>query len=160
MVDAYPDAKVLLSVRDGDSWARSMRETIWGILYDDSLIRDVSNARAKLDPKWGAYIDLMKEMWERSGLMPGGIETTPEAMAEAMERFNEEVTQSVPPDRLLVWSVTDGWEPLCEFLEAPVPEMPFPHLNDSREFKERLIDMSLLALQEWRTREQRTPVGT
>jgi Sulfotransferase domain len=160
LIDAYPDAKVLLSVRDGDSWARSMRETIWGILYDDILIRDVSNARAKLDPKWRAYIELMKEMWGRSGLMPGGIETTPEAMGEAMERFNAEVRQSVPADRLLVWSVTEGWEPLCRFLEVPVPETPFPHLNDSREFRERVIDMSLIALQQWRTLEQHQPVGT
>lgn len=159
LIDAYPDAKVLLSVRDGESWARSMRETIWGILYDDVLIRDVSNARAKLDPKWRGYIELMKGMWERSGLMPGGIETTPEAMGEAMERFHEEVRRNVPGDRLLVWSVTDGWEPLCAFLEVPVPEMPFPHLNDAREFKERVIDMSLLALQQWRTLEQHERVG-
>jgi Sulfotransferase domain len=52
-----------------------------------------------------------------------------------------------------VWSVGEGWEPLCEFLEMPVPDTPFPHLNDSQEFTGRIIDGALLALQEWRAKE-------
>jgi hypothetical protein len=159
LIDVYPDAKVLLSVRDGDSWSCSMRDTIWGLFYGDILIRDLSNARAKIDPKWAAYIEMVMDMWERSGLMPGGIETTPEAMAEAMERFHEEVKHTVPQERLLVWSVADGWEPLCEFLDVPVPAMPFPHLNDTREFNDRVIDGSLLTLQQWRAQEQGEPVS-
>ena len=154
LVAAYPDAKVLLSVRDGESWARSMRDTIWGVLYCDILIHDLSNARAKIDPSWASYIELMTVMWERSGLMPGGMESTPEAMAEAMERYHADVQRDVASDRLLVWSVGDGWEPLCEFLEVRVPDMPFPHLNDTEQFTDRVVDGSLLALQEWRTREQ------
>jgi hypothetical protein len=154
LMDAYPDAKVLLSVRDSESWAQSMRDTIWGVLYRDILIHDLSNARTKVDPKWGSYIELMRVMWERSGLMPGGIESTPEAMAEAMERYQEEVQRNVPSDRLLVWSVRDGWGPLCEFLDVPVPEMPFPHLNDTEQFIDRIVDGSLLALQEWRSQDE------
>jgi len=52
-----------------------------------------------------------------------------------------------------VWSVTEGWEPLCEFLQLPVPDEPFPHLNDRTEFLNRIIDGSLEALQQWRARE-------
>ncbi len=40
----------------------------------------------------------------------------------------------VPADRLLVWSPKEGWEPLCAFLELPVPDAPFPHVNDSESF--------------------------
>jgi hypothetical protein len=159
LIDLYPDAKVVLSVRDGDSWGCSMRDTIWGLFYGDILIRDLSNARAKVDPKWAAFIELVISMWERSGLMPGGIETTLEAMGEAMARFNEEVKQTVPADRLLVWYVSDGWEPLCDFLNVPVPAMPFPHLNDTREFNDRVIDGALLTLQQWRTQHQEEPVS-
>jgi hypothetical protein len=157
LIAAYPDAKVLLSVRDGESWAHSMRETIWGLFYGDILIRELSNARAKVDPDWAGYLDMMREMWRRSGLMPGGPETTPEAMAEAMERFQDEVQESVPSERLLVWSVTDGWEALCEFLDVDVPDMPFPHLNDSKEFNERVIDGSLQVLSEWRAKQESVP---
>jgi hypothetical protein len=157
LIDVYPDAKVLLSVRDGDGWARSMCDTIWGLLYGDMLIRDLSDARGRVDPKWRGYIELMKEMWQRSGLLDGE-DTSAEWMSAAMERYHEEVQRAVPADRLLVWSVSDGWEPLCEFLELPVPEMPFPHLNDSKEFADRIIDGALIAVGEWRSQEQREPV--
>jgi hypothetical protein len=154
LVEAYPEAKVVLSVRDGDSWALSMRETIWGVFYGDSLIKHLSSARSHVDPKWRAYIELMTSMWQRSGLM-AGEETTGAWMSGAMDRYHEEVKRTVPSDRLLVWSVSQGWEPLCDFLEVPVPDIPFPHLNDSKEFKDRLIDGSLLTLQEWRKQTQR-----
>jgi hypothetical protein len=150
LIETYPDAKVLLSVRDADAWERSMRDTIWGIFYGDMLIRDLSNARARIDSKWDGYIELMKEMWLRSGLISDAADTKSESMKSAMERFNEEVQQTVPSDRLLVWSVNDGWDSLCQFLELAVPDTPFPHLNDSKEFAERIVDGSLLALQEWR----------
>ena len=71
-----------------------------------------------------------------------------------MERHNEEVRRSVPPERLLVWSATEGWEPLCEFLELPVPDIAFPHVNDRTEFLNRVIDGSLEALTGWRERQE------
>jgi hypothetical protein len=158
LLEVYPDAKVLLSVRDGDAWARSMRDTIWGVLYGDGLIRHLSSARGLVDPKWGGYTELVKEMWQRSGLMSGG-DTTTGLRSSAMQRYHEEVQRTVPSDRLLVWSVSDGWAPLCEFLELPIPEMPFPHLNDSQQFADRLIDGALITLQRWRADEQHEPVS-
>jgi hypothetical protein len=159
LIEAYPDAKVFLSVRDAEAWERSMRETIWGLFYGDMLIRDLSSARTRVDAKWNGYIEMMREMWEQSGLIDSGADTTSESMRSAMERFNQEVQDTVPADRLLVWSVSDGWEPLCEFMELPVPDTPFPHLNDSKEFGERIVDGALLALQEWRSRDA-PPVAT
>ncbi len=156
LIEAYPDAKVLLSVRDADAWARSMRETIWGLFYGDMLTRDLSSARCRVDPQWYGYIQMMEEMWRRSGLMAGGERTTPEAMKAAMARFNQEVQATVPAGRLLVWSAGDGWEPLCRFLELPVPDTPFPHLNDSKVFAERIVDGALLAIQAWRTQNATT----
>ncbi len=152
LIEVYPDAKVLLSVRDADGWERSMRDTIWGVLYGDMLIHDLSNARARVDPKWRGYTELMEEMWSHSGLI-SERDGQPGSMGTAMERYNEEVQLRVPSERLLVWSVGDGWEPLCRFLDAPVPSMPFPHLNDSKEFGDRLVDGSLLALQQWRSHD-------
>jgi hypothetical protein len=153
LIEHYPNAKVLLSVRDATGWERSMRETIFGIFYGDMLMRDLSTARGRVDPKWHGYIEMMEGMWQRSGLIADGASTSSESMQSAMERFNEEVQATVPSDRLLVWSVGDGWEPLCEFLELDVPDTPFPHLNDSKEFVERVVDGALLALREWRAQE-------
>ena len=153
LIDVYPDAKVLLSVRNADAWERSMRDTIWSTLYSDTLIGKLSDARAEVDSGWRGFTDLMKDMWRQSGLIDNGAETDSESMKQAMERFNEEVQRTVPADRLLVWSPSDGWDPLCEFLELPVPDTPFPHLNDSKEFGERIVDGALLALQEWRAKD-------
>lgn len=157
LAEAYPDAKVLLSVRDSESWARSMRETVWGVWYGDVLIRHLSDARTKVDPGWRGFAELLRPMCLRSGLMPGGIDTTLEAMAAGMESFCQEVKETVPSERLLVWSVAEGWEPLCEFLEVPVPEMPFPHLNDTEEFKNRVIDGALHAISQWRNQAESVP---
>lgn len=150
LMDVYPDAKVLLSVRDGAAWARSMRDTIWAVLYGDCLMHDLSNARSRVDPRWASYISLMCAMWQRSDLLgriEGGIEE--DALARAMERYNDEVRQYVPAGRLLVWSPGDGWEPLCEFLDAPVPSVPVPWVNDSSAFADMLNGAAIGSLVKW-----------
>ncbi len=160
LAEAYPDAKVLLSTRDGEKWAKSMYDTIWGLFWGDMLIRDLSAARERVDPKWAAYCDMMRTMWRESGLVPTGADTTPEMMASAMEAYEEDIKRSLPADRLLVWSVADGWEPLCEFLELPVPDQPFPHLNDTDTFIDRIIDGALITLQAWRAEQEPAPVSS
>jgi len=62
---------------------------------------------------------------------------------EVFNCHNEEVSRFVPPDRLLVYEVKEGWGPLCSFLGVPVPdEEPFPHVNDAEEFRSRIRRMS------------------
>jgi hypothetical protein len=145
LMRAYPDAKVLLSVRDGMAWAGSMQRTIWALLYGDTLMHDLSMARMKVDPIWETYIEMMKEMWQRTRLLDGES-TTLEFMAQAMERFNDEVRHAVPAERLLAWNPKDGWKPLCEFLQVPVPDEPLPHINDTRQFIEGLEQGCLAAV--------------
>jgi Sulfotransferase domain len=158
LMEAYPEAKVLLSVRDGEAWERSMGETIWGIFFGDMLIHDLSTAWSRVDPKWASYISLMKAMWQKSGLMGNENEGPGSgAMARAMERYNQEVISVVPPERLLVWSPRDGWGPLCDFLDVAVPQVPVPHINDAKQFGERIVDAAVDALNRWR--EQEMPVG-
>ena len=147
LIDAYPDAKVLLSVRSGESWAKSMQNTIWGVFYDDVLMRHLSDARATIDPGWRDYINLMKDMWQKSGLlgeMTGVFD--PAILAAAFDRYNDEVRATVPAGRLLEWKPADGWEPLCDFLEVPVPQAPLPHVNDSELFAARIVDGALASL--------------
>jgi hypothetical protein len=64
-----------------------------------------------------------------------------------MQVFNdhvEEVKRSIPEERLLMHSAKDGWEPLCAFLDAPVPEEPYPWVNDSKIFARRLMFIKFL----------------
>jgi hypothetical protein len=149
--DVYPDAKVLLSVRSGESWARSMVETISGLIYGDTLMHDLSSARSRVDPEWDRYIKMMDRMWKESGLIADGSELDEHALARAMERYNEEVQATI--DDVLVWSPADGWEPICELLDVPVPNMPFPQVNDSEMFAGRIVDSALDAVARWRKQQ-------
>ena len=153
LMDVYPDAKVLLSVRDPEAWERSMRQTVWAVRNGESLIRLLSSAQAHVDPQWQAFLDMIDRLvWKGRGTFASG-HAEPRQLIDTMNRHNEEVKRTVPAERLLVWGVEDGWEPLCEFLDLPVPDEPFPHVNDSKEFLNRIIDGSLATLREWRDRE-------
>ncbi len=155
LTERYPDAKVLLSVRDAEKWEPSFRETIWNMCFGESLIRLISSARGQVDPQWSRYLQLVDRMfWSGQGTFASGHET-PEQLMTQFERHNEHVKANVPPERLLVWNVTEGWEPLCDFLDVPVPADPLPHVNDRETFLGRVIDGGLAALQAWRAAEAR-----
>jgi Sulfotransferase domain len=151
LMDYYPDAKVLLSVRDPESWEPSFRETIVEMCFGNSLMPLLAHARAAVDPKFQRYLELVDRMfWAPEGTFSQGHE--PEQLMEQMVAHHERVKREVPADRLLVWEVREGWEPLCEFLEVPVPDEPFPHANDRETFLGRVIDGALSTLQDWRAR--------
>ncbi|HMD52509.1 MAG TPA: sulfotransferase [Solirubrobacteraceae bacterium] len=153
LADFYPEAKVLLSVRDPESWERSMRQTVWAVRNGESLIRLLSSAQAHVDPQWQSFLGMVDGLlWQDSGTFAAG-HTEPEQLIDAALAHNEQVRRTIPSDRLLEWSVAEGWEPLCEFLGLPVPDVPFPHVNDRSEFLNRIIDGSLASLQGWRERE-------
>ena len=53
---------------------------------------------------------------------------------ESVQFFNDwvtEVKKNVPEDRLLLFQAKEGWQPLCEFLGVPVPDVPYPNINDT-----------------------------
>jgi hypothetical protein len=153
LMEAYPEAKVLLSVREGQKWEPSFRETIWNMGHGESLLRLLSSARAQVDPQWQDYLALVQRMfWGPEGTFANGHGTPGELIAE-MERHNEEVKRVVPAERLLVWQVSDGWEPLCEFMEVEVPQEPLPHVNDRETFLGRVADGAIATLQTWRERQ-------
>jgi hypothetical protein len=151
LLAAYPDAKVVLSVREGPAWARSMRGTIWGLLYDEgSVACHLMSARRCIDPAMRAYTDLMSAMLNMADLFG---RTPPrfdeDALIAGMERHNADVRAHVPARQLLEWSPADGWGPLCEFLDRPVPAAPLPHVNDSAAFNDRLIGGAIEKLNDW-----------
>jgi hypothetical protein len=58
----------------------------------------------------------------------------PTAMMDAFERHNQAVRDTIPASRLLEWTASDGWSPLCERLGVPVPKDPFPVTNTTADF--------------------------
>ncbi len=160
LMDYYPDAKVLLSVRGGEEWARSMQQTVWGIFHGDSVIHHVCRARAVLDPLWQRYTSLMYHLtWEDGVGVLAGDTSTEAGLTGVMDRWNASVQAAVPAERLLVWNPKDGWEPLCEFLEVPVPAEPLPRLNDTTSFREGIVGGALDVVNEWWESRERPTSG-
>lgn len=57
---------------------------------------------------------------------------------QVFDEHNASVQAELPPERLLVYEVKQGWEPLCAFLGKPVPDEPFPHVNDTAQFQKTI----------------------
>jgi Sulfotransferase domain len=149
LMEVYPDAVVLLSVRDPQAWARSAHNTVWSVRHGESLMRLLSSAWGKVDPKWQGFLEMVDGLlWKDTGTFAAAHETEAQ-LAAGMVAFNEEVKRTVPAERLVVWEPKDGWEPLCTALDVPVPGEPLPHVNDSEEFVARIIDSALEGLQAW-----------
>ncbi len=150
LMEAFPDAKVLLSVRDPEAWERSFRDTIWTMSYGETVMPLLSRARAEIDPRWKRYLALVDRMfWGPQGTFAAGHADSSQ-MIEQMLAHQERVKRDVPAERLLVWEVGEGWESLCEFLDVEVPDVPMPHANDRGTFLERVMDGALATLQAWR----------
>jgi hypothetical protein len=150
LMEAYPEAKVLLSVRDPQKWEPSFRDTIVAMRHGESLMRLLASARGEIDPRWRRYLELVDRMfWGPQGTFAAGY-AEPAQLIEQMIAHHDEVKRTVPAERLLVWEVGEGWEPLCEFLEVDVPAEPLPHANDRDTFLERVSYGAIDALQAWR----------
>jgi hypothetical protein len=160
LMDYYPDAKVLLSVRDGEAWVRSMRETVWGVFHGDTVLHHLCEARAVLDPLWRRFMALMIRMtWQQETGALAGDTATDDGLVAVMNHWNDTVKRTVPADRLLVWDPREGWEPLCRFLEVEVPAEPLPRLNDTASFREGMIGGALAIVNEWWQERERPASG-
>lgn len=127
----YPDAKVILTVRDPERWYDSALHTIYAVG------RALPRWAMPFNPRFRLILGMADRLiW--SGMFQGRFEDRAFAL-DVFRRHTEEVRRTVPPDRLLVYEVKEGWSPLCAFLDVPVPEnKPFPHLNDAEDFRARL----------------------
>ncbi|MGC9993114.1 MAG: sulfotransferase family protein [Candidatus Cybelea sp.] len=121
---AYPDAKVIHSVRPEDAWWNSFSATI-GRLF-------LNYKEMPLPPHVTAMMEAMEIAIVEQTF--GGELTNKESALAAYRRRTEEVRSAIPPERLLVFDVAEGWAPLCAFLNVTIPNEPFPRVNSTEEF--------------------------
>ncbi len=122
---AYPSAKFILTVRSPESWAESFGETIYKLIA----------GRDKAPEAMQGWLTMAHGVIGMTGF-PDGLDM--QGLARAFSAHADAVKAAIPPDQLLVYQVKDGWEPLCAFLNVPVPGGPFPRTNDRAEFWERV----------------------
>jgi Sulfotransferase domain len=146
LIGAFPEASVILTVRDPAHWYESTRSTIHELrrLTRGPLpLRAAFALAAPFAPGPAGAVRLAESLvWE--GTFEGRFEDRDYAMG-VFERHNETVRLRVPPERLLVFDVREGWEPLCDFLGVEVPDGPFPRLNEAREMRLRLLGLVVLS---------------
>ena len=133
LIAAYPDAKVLLTLhpKGPDAWYESTIDTIY--FTENRWQFKVLEITTPFGRKFGQLSRRL--IWQRSHR--GTMDDRARAIAHYKQHI-EEVKAAVPADRLLIFSVDQGWEPLCRFLGVPVPAGDFPNVNDRVQIQEIL----------------------
>jgi hypothetical protein len=132
LIDAFPDAAVLLNYRDFDGWYKSVENTILAVKQAARAgeLREDANREGPKPELWGVIEQLI---WQ--GDFQDKFEDREWVRQMYFDRM-ETIKSTVPSNRLIVWELgTDGWEPICEALGVDVPDKPFPRLHDTNEFR-------------------------
>lgn len=125
LLQHYPNAKVILGIRDKEKWYNSI-----------SKLTKFSEA---LKQFWlPNNIRLFGKMTTEHFYIAFGKPFTKEKIINAYRAHVKEVKATVPPEQLLIFNPKDGWLPLCQFLDKPVPDVPFPHANSGMQTLNKL----------------------
>jgi len=130
IAEVFPAAKIILTVRDPKTWYASARDSIYA---------------AAMEPLPDPVEPIFAQVWHMSrevvwdGVFGGRFDDEMHAI-KIYEENNRRVVAEADPDRLLVFTVSEGWAPLCQFLDVPIPDEPFPHVNDRAAFTERISE--------------------
>ena len=120
---AFPDSKILLTLRDPSAWYESIMTTI----YPSS--KKFTESKEKKEREFGQWA--MEMIWE--WVFQDKMDDRSYVIGK-FEKHNEQVIKEVPAERLLVFETGEGWEKLCDFLEVPVPANIFPKVNTTEQF--------------------------
>lgn len=126
LMEVFPDARVVLTVRDPETWFDSFTVLV--------RINDIYAKLGMVIPMFRRFTTMTdKAVWHIFGDRRDRHDRS--RCVEVFKRHIEEVRAHVPPERLLVFDVREGWEPLCAFLGAAVPDEPFPHVNSRQDIE-------------------------
>jgi hypothetical protein len=140
LVESYPEAKVILTLhpKGPEAWYNSTFNTIYRVqkMWEGKIVALFSSRTRKIIRMTAKLI------WKNF------LNGTMENKQDAIDRYNEHienVKKQIPADRLLIYSVDQGWEPLCNFLRKEVPKTSFPKVNDTLEMKQNIKSRSKIA---------------
>ena len=117
---------MILSTREAKEWVASCRAT----MLSPDMLEQPTRGRQLMHylSRTSSLLSLHDVMFARTLGANYGT-ASDEELEAAFRQWNAAVIACLPPDRLLVFNPSDGWEPLCSFLGVPVPQIPFPHVN-------------------------------
>lgn len=126
----YPDAKVVMTMRDADSWYKSMMDTI-AVLIPDC---ETCPFGVRVFMGMGFYGRFSKFTSKIITDGTFGGDWSKRNVIHTYHNHLKKVKMLCPPEKLLLFHASDGWEPLCTFLNVPIPDQPYPHANTTSEF--------------------------
>lgn len=129
-LEAFPEAKVILSEREPDRWYDSVMNTIY------PASRAMLQSESQRMREAGEMSDEL--IWQ--GIFDGRMEDKQYAIGRYLAH-NDRVRREAPRERLLVFDPSQGWAPLCDFLALPVPDEDFPKVNTREQFADILSQM-------------------
>jgi len=160
LVQMYPKAKVLLNDRDPVRWNESVKNTILQLVgwingpatrfnpIMQLLLKLSGQGAISVVPAATCYAPTPLGSEFPRGVF-GAVESGQEEAVRFFEAWKAQVIKEVPADRLLVWQVKEGWGPLCQFLGVPVPDLPFPNVNDTPTMLERISKIKRAVAGTW-----------
>jgi len=125
LLESHPSAKFVLTERNPENWANSFGATIYKLLA----------GRDQGPPEMKAWLEMANRVIEKTGFPP---DLDQDGLMSAFIAHNEAVRSTIPDSQLLIYEVKQGWGPLCDFLDVPAPDEPFPRTNDRAEFWDRV----------------------
>ncbi len=132
----YPNAKVILTIRDSQKWYDSAYSTIF---QDNPAFPDIDiGIRVALLFSDKAFSEMILKTAFRDCYHSNFDKVN---VIKCFEEWNASVIRDCPKDQLLVFEAHHGWEPLCKFLNKPIPSVPYPHVNDTKEYSSYLIKL-------------------
>jgi len=144
ILKAFPDAKVILTTRENEdiwlkSWLNQINEQVsWFGLFTSTLCPTIRRFEKLLEIAAQAYSGINLAMVPS---FPYPVRKRNDMLTKYWyRRHNAHVIQDVPREQLLIFDLKSGWEPLCKFLNKPVPDKPFPHLNKNGVLLKTLAD--------------------
>jgi len=161
LIRIYPNAKVLLSDRDPVRWYESVKNTIYDVVgiiaynpltkYNplmQLLLRISGASRFMQVPATLCFAETPLGPRYPRGMF-GVVEAGQEEAVRFFNDWKAMVVSTVPAERLLVWQVKQGWGPLCQFLGVPVPEEPFPNVNDTPSMLKKIRAVRVTVAATW-----------
>ena len=130
LIARNPDARVLHSERPAEEWYQSISQTIFPALQRQLPPEGAPEPRPGMRAHQAMIVKLIRDD-------TFGGDLSRENAIRVYDAHNQAVRREVPPEKLLVFNARDGWEPLCAFLDVPVPAAPYPRTNSTDEFRVR-----------------------
>lgn len=139
LLEQYPDAKVILTIREENAWYDSVFNTLYRVTPKGpkDIFRMIKGTIFSKDMRRLAPVFMNNDKILWNGFFKGKFDDKTAAI-KAYHKHNEAVQKFVPSDQLLVMQIQEGWQPICDFLGKEVPNQPFPNKNKQAQLNEKI----------------------